>query len=103
MGRRNQSNVPAQALIMMNDPLVVEQSKAWAQRILDERLASSRERIDTMYQMAFARPANEQELLKAQEYIAEQSRSRAISQDDVSLWTELAHAMVNLKEFIYIR
>ena len=33
-GRRTTSNVPAQSLIMMNDPFVVEQSKLWAKRIL---------------------------------------------------------------------
>ena len=33
MGRRNVSNVPAQALILMNDPFVVEQAKLWSQRM----------------------------------------------------------------------
>src|SRR5712671_2463631 len=32
MGRRNVSNVPAQALILMNDPFIVEQAKTWSQR-----------------------------------------------------------------------
>src|SRR5213078_908984 len=31
IGRRNVSNVPAQALILMNDPFVVAQAKRWAQ------------------------------------------------------------------------
>jgi hypothetical protein len=29
-GKRAQSNVPAQSLILMNDPFVIEQAKAWA-------------------------------------------------------------------------
>ena len=32
VGRRNVSNVPAQALILMNDPFVAEQAEKWANR-----------------------------------------------------------------------
>ena len=34
IGRRNVSNVPAQALTMLNDPLVVDLARQWAQRVL---------------------------------------------------------------------
>ena len=36
MGRRNVSNVPAQALTLMNDPFVVGQARLWADRLLAE-------------------------------------------------------------------
>ena len=32
VGRRNVSNVPAQALILLNDPFVHEQAAVWAER-----------------------------------------------------------------------
>ena len=35
MGRRNTSNVPAQALILMYDPFVIDQAEAWD---IDEEL-----------------------------------------------------------------
>ncbi|MFK7981332.1 MAG: PSD1 and planctomycete cytochrome C domain-containing protein, partial [Saprospiraceae bacterium] len=35
-GKRNTSNVPAQSLTMMNDPLVQQQAKVWATRILEK-------------------------------------------------------------------
>jgi hypothetical protein len=44
MGRRNVSNVPAQALTLMNDPFVVEQSRDWAKRAI-QRSAEARQRI----------------------------------------------------------
>ena len=36
MGRRNVSNVPAQALTLMNDPFVIGQARLWADRVLAE-------------------------------------------------------------------
>ncbi len=35
-GRRSRSNVPAQALMLMNDPFVIEQSGIWADKVLAE-------------------------------------------------------------------
>jgi hypothetical protein len=44
IGRRNVSNVPAQALILMNDPFIAEQSRVWARTLLAARPASPRVR-----------------------------------------------------------
>lgn len=33
-GRRNDSNVPAQALVLMNDPFVLDQAEKWARRLI---------------------------------------------------------------------
>ncbi|MEQ9069611.1 MAG: DUF1553 domain-containing protein, partial [Gimesia chilikensis] len=46
MGRRNVSNVPAQALIMMNDPFVIQQARLWGEHIAkNPKLTSDQERI----------------------------------------------------------
>ena len=37
VGRRTVSNVPAQALILMNDPFVHQQADLWAKRVLAEK------------------------------------------------------------------
>ncbi len=43
-GRRDVSNVPAQALILMNDPFVAQQARRWAERVLAiERLERERQ------------------------------------------------------------
>ena len=56
VGDRGTSNLPAQALILLNDPMVVEQSRVWARRVLADKSLSARERIRRMYLSAFARP-----------------------------------------------
>ena len=49
IGRRSVSSVPAQALILMNDPFVIEQASRWAQRILSEA-TSTHGRIQSLYE-----------------------------------------------------
>ncbi len=52
MGRRNVSNVPAQALTLMNDPLVVSQARLWA----EARLGRNRPRRSHAARRRFTRP-----------------------------------------------
>ena len=94
MGRRNVSNVPAQALILMNDPLVLQQSVGWASRVMASS-PDQEERIRTMYLMAFGRPPIEEELTIAKTLIANNGDNRS--------WSDLAHILVNTKEFIFLR
>ncbi|HMP79299.1 MAG TPA: DUF1553 domain-containing protein, partial [Pirellulaceae bacterium] len=106
MGRRNVSNVPAQALTMMNDPLVHWCAARWA-----ERLTTNTESIDgrvrRMYGEALSRRPTDDELAACREFLAQ----RAVSMggdvdhlhDSVSLWTELCHVLLNTKDFIFLR
>src|SRR5207245_6893563 len=61
VGRRTVSNVPAQALILMNDPFVHQQAERWGQRVLAGP-GNVRERIEGMFASAFARPPSDVEL-----------------------------------------
>lgn len=106
MGRRNVSNVPAQSLILMNDPLVVEQSQKWAERALAEstnETAGVAQRIEWMYRSAFARLPTERERQAASLYLKSQSEARSVELDDAGIWSDIAHALVNTKEFIFLR
>ncbi|HEU5430147.1 MAG TPA: DUF1553 domain-containing protein, partial [Thermomicrobiales bacterium] len=55
-GRRTVSNVPAQALAMMNGPFVVAEARRWAERVLAEPAAGCAERVEWLYLSAFGRP-----------------------------------------------
>lgn len=101
MGRRNVSNVPAQSLILMNDPLVVELTRSWAARAI-EQFPEPSKRIDWMFQSAFGRPASDEERLVASNYIDAQSAVSGVEPSSLDVWSDLAHALVNVKEFIYI-
>ena len=106
IGKRHQSNVPAQALILMNDPFIVEQAKKWAQQLVQS--GSSREdRIDQIFRQAFGRPPTSTENDSAVEFLLDQATGRKIPDEKidthVDLWTDLCHVVFNMKEFIYIK
>ena len=106
MGRRTVSNVPAQALIMMNDPLVVQQAEVWAKRLLEQPDLSPEERVELMYQQAFARTPSEEESTAALGFLNEQASRYGIAADEATsslqTWADLCHVMFNVKEFIFV-
>ncbi len=101
VGRRTVSNVPAQALILMNDPFVHQQAETWARRVL-ARPGTTRERVTAMYQDAFARPPGTEELDDCLEFLERQAGSERARRGEVAPWADLAHALFNVKEFIFV-
>jgi mono/diheme cytochrome c family protein len=106
MGRRTVTNVPAQALTLMNDPFVTEQAAVWARKILRDESLSTEARIDSMYREAFARAATAEERLAAAEFLAAQAAQHGVSLTDQprheATWADLAHALITTKEFIFV-
>ena len=106
IGRRTQSNVPAQALILMNDPFVVQQAELWAKRTLAERPESAEARINSLYEAGFARPASDQEIQDGIEFLkiqAETYEATANWETDVRVWKDLCHVLFNVKEFVFLK
>ncbi len=95
IGKRGVSNVPSQALILLNNPLVHQLARDWAKRVLAD--PDTDHRIDRMYRMAYARLPQPDESQLAREFIAE-----AIDDGETVAWSQLAHAMLNAKEFIFV-
>jgi len=92
VGQRTHTNVPAQALTLLNGDLARGAAEAWAARVAgDSRLTTDAERIESLVFAAYARPARpeERELLLA---LLEDGRSLA----------DVAHVIVNTKEFIHV-
>jgi hypothetical protein len=101
MGKRSVSNVPAQALTLMNNPFVVQQAERWAGRVLAEPGRTDKERIMRMYVMAFGRPPLATELDEALTFLVEQGKEYGRA-DDPRAWADLCHVLLNVKEFIFI-
>ena len=117
--RRERTNTPLQALLLMNDPQYLEAARALAERVLITT-RSSKDRIDLMYQWCLARHPTQREtseLMKVVEdlrkhYEADSTATELLvddgrdNQDDqtnasaIAAWTVAANLMLNLDEVV---
>lgn len=98
MGKRSVSNVPAQSLILMNNPFVIGQASSWARRLTtDPFLTSDDDRIDRAYESAFARQPTAAERSAGRAFLAD----RAVRGPEAA-WSDYCHALMNVKEFTII-
>ena len=90
----------------MNDPLVASLAKAWAEKTILEESQTPRDRIESMYLAAFSRRPQPNEMDSAKVFLVEQAQMHGIDFEknprDLAAWTDLAHALFNTKEFIFI-
>jgi hypothetical protein len=101
VGRRTVSNVPAQALILLNDPFVHQEAENWARRILS-LTGTPEERIARMYQSAFTRVPADDETAACVEFLKQQTSRYGDTMESLNPWTALAHVLFNVKEFIFV-
>ena len=105
-GTRDVTNVPPQALALMNDPFVVDQAGVWADRLLVQT-ASIEGRIEAMFRTALCRLPDAAEAERFRELAKELASQRKVEEDKLlenrNVWKDVAHAVFNLKEFLYTR
>jgi NADH:ubiquinone oxidoreductase subunit 2 (subunit N) len=105
-GRRDVTSVPAQALILMNDPFVVAMADHWAGRIVADGRNQPAERMAAMFREALGREPGSEELslwvAAAGEFAAPNATPGELLTDRAA-WKGVAHALFNTKEFIHHR
>ncbi|MBI24977.1 MAG: hypothetical protein CMN05_15495 [Roseibacillus sp.] len=71
VGVRNMTNVPVQALMLMNGDATRQAAQQWSVRVKgDPALKSDRERIRSFFMQAYARPASEEEIRACLDYLS---------------------------------
>ena len=91
---RETTNVPSQALYLMNSPFVRSSAMATARRTLASPSGSDK-RIDLIHQLALGRPASPTEHKRASDFLAS-------GKDTESTWATLCHALFACAEFRYL-
>jgi hypothetical protein len=101
-GNRDITNVPTQALTMLNDPFVQEQALVWARRLVDRKDDTNESRISDMFNSAIGRPATPEEI-QAYRDLIRKFATHQVPLRDVSVWQRVALTLLNSKEFLYLR
>jgi Protein of unknown function (DUF1553) len=106
-GNRDTTNVPPQALALLNDPFVVSQSGFWANRLLSEQAPTVESRLDAMFRAALGRAPDDTERARFTGLAKELASLHKTAPDQLlgsrDVWKDMAHAIFNLKEFIYLQ
>jgi hypothetical protein len=105
-GRRDVTSTPAQALAMLNDPLVHGQAEVWAKRLVTRKEDSIERRLNAMFQTALGRWPRAPERERFERFIAIAAAQRGVRSgailQSVPVWRDVGHVMFNLQEFITI-
>jgi hypothetical protein len=103
-GSRNATVVAPQALLMMNDELVIDSAREFAQLVLRHSNADDR-RVELAYEMAVGRKPESFETERTLAFI-DKWKSSTISQGEEaqrSAWAMFCHSLMASNEFIYVR
>jgi cytochrome c553 len=103
MGRRSSSNVPAQSLALMNDPLVRELAQRWAVRLDQANDAGIVPSTDSLVQeLWWSALTRAPRAMEAEQAIGFLQKAEQSGQARVDALAELCHVIFNLKEFVYL-
>ena len=111
-GHRDATQVPSQALALLNDPFVQLMAKEWARRLIrsDRDIADnsdpSRRRLERMIAEALGRPALSSETERLVRLLDHLASLRSVSASEIpshsDLWQDIAHTLFNFHEFIHV-
>jgi hypothetical protein len=117
---RNRSNIPQQALVLLNDPTYVEASRALAVRMMKEGGADTKSRLVWTWRQVLSRAPRPDELettesllsKEIEEYRADPAAAEALLKTaqtpalkdadaaELAAWTNIARVILNLHETI---
>jgi uncharacterized protein DUF1553 len=117
---RTRSNIPQQALVLLNDPTYVEAARSFAARILSECSGTTHERLKWAWQQALQRDPTAEEITTMEsllvarlaDYQADATSADSLlktglapipaklNKAEVAAWTHVARVLLNLHETI---
>lgn len=97
------SNVPTQALVLMNDPIFHEASTAFASRLIRQVqvIGDDARRLDTAFRLALGRPPDQAERDRFLQFISKGRKTGGSAKiSDQAIWTLVCSVLLNLDETV---
>ncbi len=101
IGKRNTSTLSTQALFLMNNPFVMQQSEAIALRLMKKYPDNQSARVDALFRNALGRLPEPDEKRYAEHFINQSLSKEGASQLDA--WTALSQTIIACIDFRYIK
>ncbi|QDT97513.1 DUF1553 domain-containing protein [Gimesia aquarii] len=101
VGNRNTSTLSTQALYLMNNPFVINQSQKLAKRLIEEVSEDQSSRIDTLFQMTLGRLPNSSEKTGMARFLSEAKLKGGASEREA--WTAACQTVIACIDFRYIK
>ena len=90
------STVAPQALLLLNHPFVLAQTKALASRICKSQTEDEKARIHTAYVVLYGRLPSAEEVRIGLQFLSAHEPAREAA------WAEYCHVLVCANEFLYV-
>ena len=104
-GNRVTTTVPTQALLMMNNPFLIEQARRLITTVRhDPRFATDRARLNCLHEKLFSRPALPHELDRDLAFLASYGAEEAGSvgaKDLETAWVALCQTLLISNQFVH--
>ncbi|MFM7058545.1 MAG: DUF1553 domain-containing protein [Planctomycetota bacterium] len=104
VARRSRSNVPAQALIMLNSEFLHGQADVWALKLAEQ--PPEVDRLNLAWRQAFGRTPEAADRQAVTAWLSQLAEERKVASEelmkDKTILTELCHALLNKKELLYL-
>ena len=88
-----------QALMLLNDKMIVDRAKGFAERILKEVGEKPEAVVESAYRIALSRMPNSEERTALHSFLTKKSGDSVTMKEAVA---DLCHALMNLNEFVYV-
>ena len=102
VGSRSTTNVPAQALYLLNDDFVIQQSKAAAHRILKKKALDRTAQIERVWQWSFGRKPTASETDRVNDYLTRSLGDLTGRESLEQVWAGLFQALFASAEFRHV-